>query len=72
MFTCPKCNTELADDVRFCSHCGAPVPTFVFCTQCGTRNNADFSFCQKCGAALKASAAQESAPHCRSTRSNGK
>ncbi len=62
MFTCPKCNTELADDARFCSHCGAPVPTFVFCTQCGTRNNADFSFCQKCGAALKASAAQESAP----------
>ena len=25
MATCPKCNAEVADDMKFCPSCGAPI-----------------------------------------------
>lgn len=52
MITCPKCNRELSDDVKFCNGCGCPVPETTFCPNCGEQAIAGFAFCRKCGAPI--------------------
>ena len=53
MITCPKCNKELSEEVRYCDACGEKVLEKVICSACGEKNNPQYAFCQKCGANLK-------------------
>lgn len=50
---CPNCGKGLADNARFCRHCGARVetqkPQKRFCTLCGAPLSQGAKFCKKCG-----------------------
>jgi len=48
---CQKCNTELADNAKFCLECGTKVETSVKCS-CGAEYKIGTKFCSKCGNAL--------------------
>jgi rRNA maturation endonuclease Nob1 len=48
---CSACHEELADEARFCDHCG--VPLFKKCTKCNKENDIDAIYCQDCGAKLE-------------------
>ena len=52
MITCPKCNKELNDDVKFCDGCGAKIYKTIFCPKCGKQTSTEFAFCQSCGASI--------------------
>ena len=54
---CPACDTENADDRRFCAECGAALARA--CSSCGFANQPDARFCGGCGNSL---AAAEPAP----------
>lgn len=47
--TCPKCNATIPSTSKFCSECGAMLPTKKFCTECGSEVNANAKFCSQCG-----------------------
>lgn len=47
--TCPKCNATIPSTSKFCSECGAMLPTKKFCTECGNEVNANAKFCSQCG-----------------------
>jgi class 3 adenylate cyclase/predicted ATPase len=47
---CLSCHAENSDSGRFCTQCGAALPTR--CTQCGVLNAPDSRFCGGCGANL--------------------
>lgn len=47
---CPSCNKETNDNGKFCTFCGAKLPTFKYCPKCGAKLNPDKKFCEKCGA----------------------
>lgn len=46
---CPKCNTPMEPDAKFCPHCGAKVGASS-CTKCGGNIPAEAKFCPACGA----------------------
>ncbi len=47
--TCPKCNTPLEKNVKFCPECGAAIKAEKFCTNCGGKLEAGAKFCPDCG-----------------------
>ena len=49
MSICLKCKTELQENAKFCSECGAKVPRSVMCPYCKKRVNVGFEFCPYCG-----------------------
>jgi tetratricopeptide (TPR) repeat protein len=49
---CPKCQSELPDNAKFCGVCGQSLGTERKCPQCGQVNPQDFKFCLQCGHAL--------------------
>ncbi|WP_322814889.1 zinc ribbon domain-containing protein [Chloroflexus sp.] len=69
---CPRCNTVLPDDARFCIECGTAVrvatgetvqlpPTLnavITCPVCNTANPLYAHFCVYCGEAIQHSAGQ--------------
>lgn len=62
--TCPTCGAHLADDARFCSKCGTPIPEQATpvevaetqrascCPHCGYPRTEEDLFCLNCGALL--------------------
>jgi len=52
---CSKCGQRLEHDVKFCVHCGTPVPlpaapkVAIFCQHCGAKLAPGKHFCTKCG-----------------------
>ncbi|MDF2765716.1 MAG: hypothetical protein K0S81_2710 [Rhodospirillales bacterium] len=57
---CPGCQSENRDGRRFCSGCGAALPTA--CPACGFANLPGERFCGGCGAGLRAETSGEAAP----------
>ena len=47
---CPSCRAEVPEDRRFCTECGAPLPSP--CPSCGCLNPLVSKFCGDCGAKL--------------------
>ena len=48
--TCPRCQADTIAGMRFCGHCGAPLP--LVCPSCGAANPPEHRFCGHCAAAL--------------------
>lgn len=46
---CPSCNAEISANAKFCSECGAKIPTKKFCSNCGIELSAKAKFCPECG-----------------------
>ena len=55
---CPVCNAQIADQSKFCVHCGSkievekeaePAQAIVYCKSCGTQLKPGTKFCPKCG-----------------------
>jgi len=51
MLVCPSCGAGVAEGVRSCAHCGAPVST-VRCGCCFHMNVRDAAYCSGCGREL--------------------
>ncbi len=54
MPTCNNCGQEIKEGKKFCSNCGAPVPTAKKCPNCGTECKPGVKFCPECGTKLQA------------------
>jgi Zn-finger nucleic acid-binding protein len=50
-FKCPSCGAEVAEGVRRCRHCAAPVAT-LRCASCFHMNSTDAAHCSGCGREL--------------------
>ena len=50
--TCPKCQTSLPADARFCVSCGTALLTAKFCSACGKPVKDSAKFCANCGTKL--------------------
>jgi len=44
---CPKCNTQIPINVKFCSNCGSPME--LKCPNCNTVLATGAKFCPECG-----------------------
>jgi membrane protease subunit (stomatin/prohibitin family) len=51
---CPDCHLAVADDTRFCPHCGHQLVVFNQCANCRKNLPANARFCPKCGQATEA------------------
>ncbi|MBO4639516.1 MAG: zinc ribbon domain-containing protein [Treponema sp.] len=47
---CNNCGAEVADGMKFCGDCGAPVPQEKKCISCGATIALKMKFCPECGA----------------------
>ena len=47
---CPSCHSEVAEDARFCAHCGESLVAGERCQKCDTPLAPDAKFCARCGA----------------------
>ena len=50
---CNKCGSEIKENQKFCTNCGAIVPYNINCPNCGSTVSSEDSFCINCGAVLK-------------------
>lgn len=46
---CPSCGASVNANAKFCSDCGAKIPSKKFCTNCGTELSSNAKFCPECG-----------------------
>ena len=49
---CPKCGAVVAQGMKFCGECGAPINTSAVCPNCGKENEPGTKFCGECGTKL--------------------
>ena len=49
MKKCLYCGAQIADDSRFCTECGKPIPQSNVCPICGASVNDGDLFCHSCG-----------------------
>ena len=47
--TCPKCETPLASNAKFCPNCGEPLKPKDKCPKCGSKLLPNAKFCADCG-----------------------
>jgi membrane protease subunit (stomatin/prohibitin family) len=47
--SCPKCQTPLQTNAKFCPNCGANLKTAAHCTECGAKLAPNAKFCADCG-----------------------
>lgn len=59
MKKCPFCNSQIADDSRFCSECGKEIMQTNVCPHCGASVGASDAFCQNCGKSLNENPSSE-------------
>jgi hypothetical protein len=50
--TCPKCETPLGTNAKFCPNCGEPLKQKSHCSQCGAKLQPNSKFCAECGAKI--------------------
>ncbi len=55
---CNNCGAEVAEGMKFCGDCGAPVPQEKKCIACGATIAAKMKFCPECGANQSGEAAK--------------
>ena len=48
--TCPKCQSPIGDNAKFCANCGSPIAKT--CPKCGSEVGNDAKFCANCGQSL--------------------
>ncbi len=48
-FHCPKCNSPIPRDSKFCEICGERIEQSAGCSKCGAPLQADAKFCEICG-----------------------
>lgn len=56
---CNNCGAEVADGMKFCGDCGAPVPQVKKCISCGAEISLKMKFCPECGANQEGSASEK-------------
>ena len=49
LISCPKCNSKILSDSKFCQECGEKIIQLNFCKQCGSEVSSNSKFCSKCG-----------------------
>lgn len=47
--SCPKCETPLQTNAKFCPSCGEELKSKKHCTNCGALLTSDSKFCAECG-----------------------
>ncbi|MDD4562801.1 MAG: zinc ribbon domain-containing protein, partial [Syntrophomonadaceae bacterium] len=47
LISCPNCNQEQSNDLKFCTSCGALLKSC--CTECGGELKGDGEYCGSCG-----------------------
>ncbi len=47
--SCPKCQTPLQTNAKFCPNCGHNLKTASHCTECGAKLAPGAKFCAECG-----------------------
>jgi hypothetical protein len=52
-FHCPKCNSPIQQDSKFCEICGEKIEHPTVCRACGARLQADAQFCENCGTPVR-------------------
>ncbi|MGO9952887.1 MAG: zinc-ribbon domain-containing protein [Dissulfurispiraceae bacterium] len=55
---CRVCGKELADEFKFCPHCGNEKTTKTVCPECGKELSIEFSYCPYCGEAFAPEASE--------------
>lgn len=51
---CPRCNTDIKPNAKFCSNCGEYVgKKEIECSKCNASNPGHAKFCRKCGTAIQ-------------------
>jgi membrane protease subunit (stomatin/prohibitin family) len=50
--SCPKCNTPLERNAKFCPNCGEKLKGGGFCAECGAKLADGAKFCAECGKAV--------------------
>lgn len=62
VFTCPDCDTEIAEGTNFCPHCGRKIetvsyihddPDFIECNNCHFQADRGSTYCPRCGSPLE-------------------
>ena len=51
---CTACQSDVADNAKFCTNCGASTASLLACRHCGVANSPNATFCVDCGKSLKA------------------
>lgn len=51
---CTACQSDVADNAKFCTNCGSSMASVLACRHCGVANNPNATFCVDCGKSLKA------------------
>ena len=51
---CTACQSDVADNAKFCTNCGASTASLLACRHCGVANSLDATYCVDCGKSLKA------------------
>jgi membrane protease subunit (stomatin/prohibitin family) len=51
--SCPKCESPLAKNAKFCPECGTHINAVVFCSGCGAELKVGAKFCSECGNKLE-------------------
>ncbi len=59
---CPKCQTELPENAKYCGVCGQALSAERNCPHCGQANPQDFRFCLQCGRPLGETTPPTAAP----------
>ena len=52
-FHCPKCNSPIPRDSKFCEVCGERIEQSAGCSKCGAPLQADAKFCEICGTPVR-------------------
>ena len=68
---CPDCRQPVANDARFCPHCGHQQVIFSQCEKCGKNLPPNARFCSKCGVEVGGKPAPRICGHCRTENLSG-
>lgn len=62
--SCPDCGQAIAQDAKFCPHCGRQILVIHQCPQCNAKLPPDAKFCHQCGRLVEEKPNMRKCPHC--------